>query len=224
MSNLVVIQEPENCSIHEGRDSNYHDTKVATVWKNFLPYGSKNWIEKVKHFGVTIPEEYANVLDRSMGTSTCEHCGYTVAGQQTTCTNHVHKFRTEGSYSWHSFELQPLDKPMFVGDLLKDSRGYNSRKVSEVKFDVCVSRMKWNLQEKFDEQEQFYQFLEALVIDTTSPFAKFGHLMADPKDAQIIQLKQQVEMMRINENAIRNALMMIKEKMNNAGSSLIFNF
>lgn len=217
---LTVVREPESVQVEESVEG--YKSAVATTWTQMLPYSHTNWINTVKHYGVTIPEQYSKLIDRTMGMSTCTHCGYKTAGYQGRCTNHVFKMTTDRGWNYRS-EPIPKGKVYFKGDVIRDERGYSVSTVTSTEFGECASKMDWDLAEQFNEQKRFYDFLNGLYTDTSGDFQKFGHLFSDAKDAQIAQLTMQVETHRIGMTSMFNALHMIKDKMNAAGQSLYFN-
>ena len=217
MSNLQTIPEPYSTDVLV--KGSYGD--MAKEWRSMLPYSSLEWKGAVSHYNITVPEKMQDLVDLSMGVSTCKECGHRVAGFQSHCDNEVHWMRVEGR--WHD-QRMPKDQALFTGDLFHEKDRYSTNKVTYVQKKKCVGEMTWDMSERFNEQKRFYDFLMMLPVDTHSDFAVFKDVVPDIKDAELAYLRYKVMMMEMNQEQIKGALRMIADKMNTAGSALSFGF
>lgn len=224
MNNLVALL-PQNESIEFRPKSKYSSNyygRADSVYRNLYPYSTwpENLIKSIQDHHIKIPSK---LIDRSMGTSVCPHCKTKYSGHQEFCMNTINWFLAAGEYRWGRGDLK-------VGDIVPAADRYSlPKKVNESGIDFCDQITIWNLEKEFQEQVEFFKFVEllgSLSPEKVGTFEKYrNNLPMGAADEYRIQLMENIiqnQLMQINQ--LQGAIRQIAEKMNAAGNNLSFGF
>lgn len=189
----------------------------------WTPYSRTDWVATAEKFNIRTPD---HIVDKTEGFSYCTSCGKKYVGCQDTCVNMVpgYKYRRPGGYSYHdSQEFGNLCK----GDIFLDK--YKDRQEVIWNGDLeCKQRCKWELQEEFDKQREFFTFLDHLgyVPIDDSLMIKYADLLpeglAQKYENRMLALK--IQNLEMQNQQLIQALKQIAERMNQAGHALTFGF
>jgi hypothetical protein len=178
------------------------DNRPYSSYKTSLsvtPYNNFYWKKTVELYGVKVP----NIVDRTMGISTCIQCGAKYTGNQLVCEKIV-TFHESGGF--HG-----------------PTRGYHSHYKNVEK--ECDGSLQWSLQTEFDTQVRFFGLMETirfLMDPSCDPLVEFeknfpAGVIPDLKTRMLEYKLQKLEM------SVGSALSQIASKMSGAGACLSFN-
>lgn len=208
---LKLVPQPENVEILQTEYGSF-----SKAWVNYLPYSSFDWKNAVQSYKIQVPEKFLNIINRADGISTCPECGHRVAGHQMACDNKVFKYHTS---SYNRGVIQDPKKFLFKGD--KIISGWSSETVSFTQETECKSQMQWDKLQEFNEQQDFFSWLENLERNSYSNLTKYGELVGD-KNTLMSNLQSQLDTQRLEIEQLKCAITTIAGKMNQAGGNLMF--
>jgi hypothetical protein len=189
MSDIKNLPEP----YYLYRDS-YYGRDICTT-----PYTSFYWLDIIKKYEIKIPE----IIDRTMGKSTCCKCKAVYAGNQPNCTAPVYYHVKPSGYKETGFH------PTYP-----------------ILFQECLGYLNWDLQNEFSLQSEFFNLLEKIQKLTDIQYDPLYKFQSSFSPEAIDGLKIRLLERSVNESLlnIQVAISQIANKMNNAGACLSFNF
>lgn len=216
MSNLIAFPKVEWFTV---KSNSYYSNNEQI---SFYPYNSNDWEKTVEKFHIKIPFK---LIDRSMGLSTCSKCKATYAGYQRHCTNQVPY--VEGKRDGSSY-LTTFNKIAFKGDNIWDMGNYYVIE-SNIKFQDCGQWCSWNLESEFNKQQSFFNFINWLsdCPETDNNWFKEYKDCLPLGTADILEKRimvQKINQLEMENARVKDALMQIAQRMNQAGAALSFGF
>jgi len=164
---------------------------------------------------LSIKTPFTEVIDRSMGKSTCLNCGSVYAGEQIKCEHYDFFYNSSSSY--HKSNK-------------KDPKTLSSYPMIEGSWEVCGNDCVWDLSKQFSDQKTFFSDMTTLYdiandYDLTfSPALKYKDIMF-PGGAEALEKKAMINLIiRLDAelDSVKQAITTIAEKINSAGHSLSF--
>lgn len=208
--NLPVVQFPERESVRLLRETDYGSFEEKG-WLTITPY-EFDPVQTIARFKIKVP--FQKIITMDQGFSVCPHCNARYVGYQQNCTNRVNWYQTG---SWHGWQRGDLYK----GQRLRDGTVY-ATKVRE-----CGEFTKWDLQDQFNAQKTFFQFvslMSTLPEETSSIIVKNANALP-PGSAEayrIILMEQEIENLKMFCDRMRNFVEQMAQRMNQAGHALTF--
>lgn len=212
----MVMPRPEN--IPYKVSDNYYNPGNCTrdTHKLVTPYNSEELMKTVALHKIKVP--FDRIITRDMGFSVCPHCGTRYVGHELECQNKVTWYKTTETYSrWYKGER-------FVGERFKGD-SYYGNVVSETKTGMCGSQTKWDLQEAFDLQVAFFDFVTVIGTLPEKPsdlMAQFGNCLPEGMEDKyrIALLERRAENHQMEISRCLGAIEQIAQKMQAAGNAL----
>lgn len=194
-----------------------------TEYKYVTPYSNhERSMKTIQERGIKIPFE--KVITRADGLSVCSFCNSRYSGDQGKCSNIV-----QWHYSEDSYHAKKVKRIVHVGEIYGEKGEWSAsrHKVKSVHEDKCGELTKWDLDDAFRKQQEFFDFvslIESVTIDFPNLLQKFGHLIppGSLNEYRVKFLEQKSEQHDIQFQSIKHALEMIAQKMNAAGHHLSF--
>lgn len=211
MSNLPsLVKKPELFRLQWTSADGYDKDRYI----DSLPYkiSPEYLFQIVSEKGIKVPFDI--IISKDMGFSECRHCGAKYSGNQEICTAIVAYYRINGGWSWIRGEYPDYD--------------YDRKtKQWKNKDSVCESTLKWDLQEKFDEQSSFFSFVEFMgniPTDAMNLISKYSSLLppGSSSEYRLIYAEKQLTDLNIKMDNVFSALNEIANRMSSAGQMLSF--
>lgn len=200
---MLRLPAPESVNIGSNP---YRDNYVS-----LYPY-SHDYNNTLQQYGVTVPFE---IIDRSMGVSTCQKCKQTYAGYQDKCVKENYYYKS----SWNSRFLTKKEA------LKNNLRSYSSSEVTEG-YEKCEAWCTWSLNGEFSEQKRFFSMIEMIseLPDEKQLFSILQYKDQFPPGVAerliYIRVAQDVENMKMELASHRVAITEIVDRIQSAGGIL----
>lgn len=188
----------------------------STLSRYMTPYSSSNQLtETIQKHHIKIP--FTHLITRDQGISICPHCKAKYVGHQVLCDRMVTYWRRTGGWDYQLGEC-------YVGQIIN-----KTEIVSSTKKDSCGTATKWDLENEFIAQTEFFDFvhlISGLSPEQSGTLEKFRKLLPPgAADEYRIQLMEtQVDVLTAQVDQLQQALRQVAEKMNAAGNHLSFGF
>jgi hypothetical protein len=212
----MVLPRPETIQYKIKDTSYYSSDSTSDCYVVATPYRNEELMRVVATHKVKVP--FDRIITRDMGFSICPHCGTRYVGHELECQKQVTFYKTtENQYRWERGER-------FVGEHFKGD-GYWSSRVSEIKTSMCGTSTKWDLQEAFNLQEAFFDFLQMLSVLPEKPtdlMTRFSNCLPEGMEDKyrIALLEQKVACQGLEISRCLDGITQIAQKMQQAGNAL----
>lgn len=194
---LDVVPQPEICR-QPIKDRYGYSTNE---FYHITPYDRADWVARINELGLIIP--FDKIVTMDQGRSVCRDCGAVYAGYNYNGCEAV-VYKTDPNDRWNSrYTFSHL---------------YHRKNVTE----RCGGTLKWDLQDQFTQQKDFFQFLNML-CQTIKPdwFDKWKYTIPENLVDEY-RIKTLLFELQETQRKTQDALQQIASKMHNAGVSLQF--
>ena len=220
MNSAKVLQFPE-ASVAELRFENTISWGETGRTVQITPYRQyhKSLEQTIAEYGIKMP--FDKIITKDMGISVCPHCGARYAGSQDMCTAMVWWMKFDNSYHW-----KRGNAPRSAIVDTKDSWGCRSL-VTESRMASCATDTKWDLQEEFNAQVAFFDFvafMQNVQSNLVSPIHKYRDALPPGASEQyrIMYLEQKIMQQDALIHRLESFAKNVVDKMSNAGHSLMW--
>jgi hypothetical protein len=192
-----------------------------TVTRYLTPYSDQQRaMTVISENGIKVP--FQKIITRADGISICPFCKVRYSGEQGQCTNKIQWYRAVDT--WHDYRSP---HHLQIGDFAKMPYDSFPRKVESTKLDDCATDTAWDLSKEFYEQTSFFEFVELvgnIHVEGKNLLQKFSGTLplGTLNEYRIKLLENENFMVNGRLMAIENALRLVIDRLNQAGSCLTF--
>lgn len=174
--------------------------------------------EIIERLGISLPFK---IVEKTDGTSTCESCKQVYSGYQLTCEKLVPAYKYK-STSW-SYVCEEKGNRSRGETFIKN--GYDILCVDGNHWVPCRGYCTWSLSNEFSKQTSFFNELEYLSSGGSFKLYNILPYVTNHKELDRVEksiLHNRVENLELLSQRFEMAIKVIAEKMNQAGSNLMF--
>jgi len=173
---------------------------------NIYPYPNLNWLAYAERFKFKVPE---TIITKADGKSVCIQCNQMYSGYQEKCVRPRYGYE----FGWSAIH--------FGHKMVGEYSGYrNDEPVKKSGLYPCNGYCNWNKSDEFYKQTSAFNELN-MVIEKMCGVYTLSNLTLDENDAEKWALVQKMDMLKMENDMIRNALKEVVNRLNQGGAGLM---